>query len=52
MSGNWKNGAVVCAISDFYKGDLPFDIEHHPYDSLTQEGFDCLDPHVPIEVEK
>jgi len=52
MNGDWKNGAVVCAISDFKNGEVPFDIECHPYDSITQQGFDCLDPHIPVEVDK
>jgi len=49
MQNTWNNGAVVAAISTF-NGQIPTDIEEHPYDSLTSEGFNCLDPHVPIRV--
>merc|ERR1712002_170747 len=49
MSNDWKNGAVVVALSNF-RGPMSYEIEEHPYDGLTRDGFDCLDPHIPVEV--
>nr|CAB3236230.1 28S ribosomal protein S29, mitochondrial-like [Phallusia mammillata] len=53
MTSSWTNGAVITALSKPFleknkKGYLlP---GSHPYDLLGQEGFDWLDPHIPIAV--
>jgi len=54
LSNEWSNGVVVTALdqSIFSTPDLttkPVSTEH-PYDCLTKEGFDCLDPHIPVHV--
>ena len=54
LSNQWKNGAVITALdrSIFSTPDLytkPIYTEH-PYDCLSKEGFDCLDPHIPVHV--
>ena len=57
MANTWKHGAVITAVSAYL---IPFllrkvealkDIDDkHPYDLIGREGFDLLDPHVPIHV--
>ena len=54
LSNSWTNGAVVVALnSDFIpnhsKAITKIDDEY-PYDMISREGFDVLDPHVPINV--
>ena len=57
LTNNWANGAVVTAVNAlnvpffFDKIEALQDIDdRHPYDMLGREGFDLLDPHIPIEV--
>ncbi|XP_077974406.1 small ribosomal subunit protein mS29-like [Styela clava] len=55
MSNTWTNGAVVCAMSCIYTTPLRRGINirdaTHTYKVLGHEGFDALDPHIPVEVE-
>nr|XP_009859583.1 28S ribosomal protein S29, mitochondrial-like [Ciona intestinalis] len=54
LSNKWKNGAVIVGLNT---SGIPSQTKRiakvsseHPYDILGQEGFDILDPHIPIHV--
>lgn len=55
LLGSWSNGAVIAALhpTDLIKKEKNILLPgSHPYDLLGQEGFDWLDPHVPILADR
>ena len=52
LANTWKNGAVVTAV-DYFGAPFIWKVkvhDKHPLDVLGHEGFDLLDPHIPIDV--
>lgn len=56
MSNTWTNGAIVCATggsftTDTSKHALEIRDAENTYKILGHDGFDLLDPHIPVQVE-